>query len=307
MGVAKQYYMNGASFALATSLYLDEALTTCAPDGFYSWGGVARELIGCVLSPVIECPDCTQTCGAEPISVWGLASGYYHTEFTSGDAVGAIVIEVTPGLEAMGVKVDYNGTTYNTLSSKTEGKLESTNATRPTYIGPTTAIWGPFSQTLDVFNYEEGVYVDTLVNEARAQLAADDQRTVVHPGKCFLIVPKISTTSDPIIVDFETMTGNTVGWTLKANCPALLTTFDCSLLNATQLGACGLTFQEQVQYHYPVNGTAGVGAIPGTVGLYDFVFNDPYGTLKMTDGFYKIDAANTMEVVDGIIVAITAC
>tara|TARA_R110000787_G_scaffold95268_2_gene198251 strand:+ start:1126 stop:2055 length:930 start_codon:yes stop_codon:yes gene_type:complete len=308
MGVVKQYYMNGTSFATATSLYLDVDLTTCAPDGFYSWNGVARELIDCVLSPLIDCPDCIQTCGAEPISVWNMADGIYNTEFTASDSVGAVVVEITPGITCLGVKVDYNGTTYNNLSSKTEGALVSTNTTRPTYIGLASALFGPFSRTLDVFEYEQGAYTDTGNNVATAQLAGDDNRTTNHPGKCILIVPKISTTADPIVVDIETMEQGNVGYSLKVGCPQLLTTFNCSLNQTNVTDACTNGDQNaQFRYHYPINGTAGVFGIPGQVGLYDFVFSDPYGALPLSAGFYRLDLDYVAEVVDGIVIDIHAC
>ena len=308
MGVVKQYYMNGTSFATATSLYLDEGLTTCAPDGFYSWNGVARELIDCVLSPLIDCPDCIQTCGAEPISVWNMADGIYHTEFTASDDIGAIVVEVTPGITCLGVKVDYNGITYNRMSSQLEGALVSSNTTRPTYIGLASALFGPFSRTLDVFEYEQGAYTDTGNNVATAQLAGDDNRTTNHPGKCILIVPKISTTADPIIVDIETMEQGNVGFNLKVNCPQLLTTFKCSDVKTNTTDACTNGDQNKnFRYHYPINGTAGTNGIPGQVGLYDFVYNDPYGALPLTDGHYRLNLDFTMEVVDGIVIAIDSC
>jgi len=308
MGVVKQYYMNGTSFATATSLYTDDELTTCAPDGFYSWNGVARELINCVLSPVIECPDCIQTCSAEPISVWGQPSGIYNTEFTASDDIGAIVVEVTPGITALGVKVDYNGITYNRMSSQLAGALVSSNTTRPTYIGLSTALFGPFTQNVDIYNYEEGAYVDTGNSVVTAQLAGDDNRTAVHPGKCILIVPKITSTADPIVVDIETMDTGSIGFTLKVNCPQLLTTFKCSDVQTNTTNSCTLGDQNKnFRYHYPINGTAGTNGIPGQIGLYDFVYNDPYAALPLTDGHYRLNLDFSMEVVDGIVIAIDSC
>jgi hypothetical protein len=38
MPLTQPYYLNGPSLASATAVFLDAAMTTCAPDGFYSDG-----------------------------------------------------------------------------------------------------------------------------------------------------------------------------------------------------------------------------------------------------------------------------
>jgi hypothetical protein len=52
------YYIDGNSLATATAIYTDAALTTCAPDGYYSNGTIVREQISCVLQPAQTCPAC---------------------------------------------------------------------------------------------------------------------------------------------------------------------------------------------------------------------------------------------------------
>ena len=59
MATSSTYYLNAPSLASATAVFLDDALTTCAPDGFYSDGVIAREQVDCVLLPQQTCPSCS--------------------------------------------------------------------------------------------------------------------------------------------------------------------------------------------------------------------------------------------------------
>lgn len=50
------FYINANTFNLATSIYLDVALSTLAADGFYSFGGYYREqLNGILINPSASC------------------------------------------------------------------------------------------------------------------------------------------------------------------------------------------------------------------------------------------------------------
>ena len=75
MAAADTYYIDTINFADANEVFLDEALTTCAPNGFYQMGGAtAREQVDCVngvggrlLDPV-ACPSCTPPAVDPPIA-----------------------------------------------------------------------------------------------------------------------------------------------------------------------------------------------------------------------------------------------
>lgn len=64
MPTKSTYFLNAPSFSAATSIFTDSAMTTLAADGFYSVGGIVRELSGGILLPSTSCPDC------EFISIW---------------------------------------------------------------------------------------------------------------------------------------------------------------------------------------------------------------------------------------------
>jgi hypothetical protein len=58
MATSSSYYLNAPSLGSATAVFLDEALSECAPNGFYSNGVIVREQVGCVLLPQQSCPSC---------------------------------------------------------------------------------------------------------------------------------------------------------------------------------------------------------------------------------------------------------
>lgn len=58
MATSETVYLNGPSLASATAVFTDAALTTYAPEGFYSDGAIVRQFIDSVLLPQQTCPDC---------------------------------------------------------------------------------------------------------------------------------------------------------------------------------------------------------------------------------------------------------
>ena len=58
MATSSSYYLNAPSLGSATAVFLDEALSECAPNGYYSNGVIVREQVGCVLLPQQSCPSC---------------------------------------------------------------------------------------------------------------------------------------------------------------------------------------------------------------------------------------------------------
>lgn len=123
MAVSSTYYLNGPSLGSATAVFLNEALTVCAPNGFYSDGVIVRELVGCVLLPQQTCPSCGSTesyncvsgtcvdpgdgsgiystlaacesvCGGPPVELNVIAVGGYMEPCTGGsidDYMGAVI------------------------------------------------------------------------------------------------------------------------------------------------------------------------------------------------------------------------
>ena len=68
MATLGTYYFNGTSFASATSVYTDAALTTLAPDGYYSNGSIIRQQLNGLL---LNAQACDYLC----CSLWRWCSG----------------------------------------------------------------------------------------------------------------------------------------------------------------------------------------------------------------------------------------
>ena len=83
MALSSTYYLNAPSLGSATAVFLNAALTVCAPNGFYSDGVIVREQVGCVLLPQQTCPSCEATesynCVSGTCVDPGDGSGVYST------------------------------------------------------------------------------------------------------------------------------------------------------------------------------------------------------------------------------------
>lgn len=55
MATSSTYYIDTADFSTATAVWIDTALTTKAPDGYYSFGGSYRQQFGGELLPIQSC------------------------------------------------------------------------------------------------------------------------------------------------------------------------------------------------------------------------------------------------------------
>jgi hypothetical protein len=93
---------------------------------------------------------------------------------------------------------------------------------------------------------------------------------------------------------------------MSIDCPVLLTGFNSSVMAATSVAACALG--ETVTYY-----NASLADTPGTVGLYDFVFADAYGSTPLATGFYyatgSITGGNDWFQVNssGVVIALGTC
>ena len=91
---------------------------------------------------------------------------------------------------------------------------------------------------------------------------------------------------------------------MNLSCPAPLTSFSSSTVNASSSAACSDTI-DQTYYVAHVNGSG------GTLGLYDLVFSDANGQSKLAAGFYQTNDAGTDEWYEvdanGVIVSFGDC
>lgn len=306
MATSSSYYLNAPSLGSATAVFTDEALTTCAPDGFYSNGSIVREQVECNLLPQQTCPSCATPCGTS-ISASG-EQGVYLLDLGTGTDVGAVVVRFDPYSVPDGIRATLGSTVYNKLTSSVDGLHQSSTSGHFTYVGQTSAdcgISGTTYPALTEFSYNGTAFVATGDTQSITVSAGDVSLGTSAPGNCLMVIPKL--TPSPSVINFEVV-GPCSGtaWAISVACPVMLTGFSSSVVAVSSVAACAL--YETVTYY-----NASLASTPGTVGLYDFVYADAYGSTPLSAGYYKatgsITGSNDWFQVSsaGVVIALGVC
>lgn len=307
------YYINGPTLATATAVYTDEELIYCAPDGFYSDGGIVRQQLNCELLPAESCDLCASPCPITPAvsSPAPPSEGAYYMDVDLGSGTGAVIINFTPGGPPNGIKAEYNGNTYNDLSSPVDGFHSASGTTAITYLGNTAddAICGGIAGTspvLDNYIYNGVAFAAPGGNTNPTIDATDVSLSAAVPGTCVMVVPKLNPTPSTLSLTMIAPCAASQ-FSIEVECPAALPMFMASQPDLT--GTCGIPL-DQTYYHAPVNGA------PGFPGLYDWVFSDANGQSPINT-YASIYVGNLIgpgagsgkwiEVVGGVIVSINNC
>jgi hypothetical protein len=289
MATSSTYYLDAPSLSSATVVYSNAALTTVAANGFYSDGTIVREQVSGVLLPQQTCPSCAVPCGGT-ISASG-SQGIYYLNTDLGTDIGAVIIEFDPQSVPDGILAVYDSIAYNGLSSPSFGWLQGTPSL-PTYIGSSSS---PCSSTivsgspynLNEFQYDGSSFVPLGTTISVAVTSGQMALTGSGPGNCVMVIPK--TTASPSIINL-TFIGPCTGtvFDISVSCPAALTSFASSTINASSELACADTI-DQTYYVAHVTGSG------GNLSLYDLVFSDPNGEFKLGAGYYKTNDAGLYE------------
>lgn len=305
MATSSTYYLNGPSLGSATAVFTDADLTLCAADGYYSDGTIVRQQVSCVLLPQQNCPACADPCGSL-ISEYSVSTGYFQIGIQLGSATGAVVIEVDPYTIPIGVEVVYDGVIYNQMSSTNYGYLAGA-VNLPTYIGESAADCGIVAgspHVLDKYTYYGGTFTATPFTETVNILSSQLDLTPAAPGPCFIVIPKTAAAPSTLQVNVIGACSPTQ-FNVSTYCPTALMTFSSSNTNADANLACSDSVDQQYYVKY-VNGGA------GTLGLYDWVFQDVNGEFVLPDGFYHAPSAcappyDWFQVQNGVIVQFGTC
>lgn len=104
MPIRQPFYLNANNLSSATAVFLDAALTMCAPNGFYSDGNIVRELVDCVLLPLQQCPNCC----SQPCTSWHVVgnSGPFTLKYGRCGTPG-VVVEDYPNETDVNICVAY--------------------------------------------------------------------------------------------------------------------------------------------------------------------------------------------------------
>ena len=126
--------------------------------------------------------------------------------------------------------------------------------------------------------YDGASFIPTGNTQPITVNAGDVSLSSVAPGNCMMVIPKL--TASPSIVNVE-IVGPCSGtaWGIIVECPVLLTGFSSSVMDVSAVAAC--TLYETVTYY-----NASLAGTSGTVGIYDFVYSDAYGSTPLAAGFY---------------------
>jgi len=309
MATSGTYYLDGPTLETATAVFTDITLFTKAADGWYSIGGIVREQVGGVLQATVICNSCQLACG--DTLVMDTDRGYYTIQVDLGAATGAIEIELDVNSIPDGIKVEYDGSTYNSVYSANFGYLTSTG-TEPIYLGISAfdcSISGATFSGLTDYQFNgtgfnaTGNLQSVTVDPASVQLQASGL------GTCRMIIPKPNATPSTATITLISPC-STADITITPECASgtALSSFQTTLNTSTPTNSSGLctVVSATTFYHLPINGT------PGNPAVGDIMFQDVNGATPANDGYYAVvgypSATGVIEVaVGGEIIAIAAC
>lgn len=306
MAINSTYYIDAATFDVATSVYLDVNLTFIAPDGVYKFGSVVRQQSSGILLEIETCVDCTLVCGDQEPSAGG--QGIFLVSVNVGSSTGAIIITFQAPTVPSGIRVIYDGVVYNKLSSPVNGLHQSSSYGNFTIIGDSDETgtcdvsWYPSggSILLNEYTYDTGTfsYIPTGGVQTIAIGAGDISLDTFNQGFCIMVIPKPS--SVPNILRIEsigpcTLSGNFIG----IDCPEPLLSFNGSIRYDFADEISCSTATEEVYYWKDVNTSSDID-------VTDYVFSDENGQYPLADGFY-LYGTRVLGVTDGIVISNVSC
>jgi hypothetical protein len=306
MPITQSYFLDAPSLGSATSVFLDNGLSVCAPDGFYSDGVITRQQVSCKLLPQESCPSCASPCGEDVIfaDFGSVVPQLYSIPISTGNDAGAIVIRFNPFTVPDGIRAEFGGVTYNKLVSPLYGVLQSSNPLGYTVIGNlANAGCLSFSPYVDVpeKEWDGAAFVDSGNTEDITLSAGDVQLTSLSPESCVMVIPK--PTAGQAIVNlsiFAPCPSIFSQFEISIECPVMLTPYTRSVAGSG-VGVCELD-RNQVYYYVPM--TPGLGPIS----VNDLVFSDPYGQTPLPNGDYQVaGSSDAITVVNGVVDSLFTC
>jgi len=294
MATLGTYFYDGTSFASATVLCTDAALSNPAPDGWYAQGGVYRQISGGVLGGVQTCASCGYACNSPAVTT--SVFGKYYVTVDMGATQGAVIAEFTVGTNSNArCTWTYNGITATEYSSPAYGYCQGVigdenccgldnllGSNGATFTGAeyvnagatfnpvgTSTTWGPY------------------LNKAAGGV---DLTPGGAYGKTIMVIPKTSTTLNTIVFEIDSPNGGGSDWSLEVRCPADLDQFATTAYTPLSSGCASMCAAtpappQPSMYHAIVDPTE---SLPGFPSVHDWVFKDIWGAQIADDGCYQI-------------------
>jgi hypothetical protein len=333
------YYFDGQSFANATAIYTDAALTTLAADGYYSQGGLVRQQLNGVLLNANDCSECYVSCGSG-LTANVSDNGVFNADIDMANSTGAVIayFYMTSSIPD-GVVATYNAVNYNRLTCNNNHNgvtlEDGSGATvdyagignqgtgKPTYVGnensglvsnspynSITASCPTEGGQPENYNYVNSAYValgtQTSITVSNAQVGcATDPDSPVFT----MVIPKALATPTPVnVVITAPMCGTQFQW--EISCPATLPSFSGTALQATD--ACGFA---AATYWFARNATGTTAPFTKDTNtipeIGNFVFTDSNGTTYLNDTavlqYVVVNNATALGIRNGVVVSSAAC
>lgn len=306
------YYLDSSSFSTATGIYTNAILTTQAADGWYSDGVVLREQVSGVLQPSAICGVCAVECGSPAINGTALKKGKYNASFDLGVATGAVIVKYTPNMIPNGIRVFYDGTNYNKLTSPVYGKLQSSVPSNNFTVcgGTSSSCTGIIStSTFLRYEYNDATSVWDYQNSSESITigAGDLELQPLSAGQCIMVIPKPAASPDTLTINIAAVC-DPADFSLAVDCPAVIPATLTSALSVTggagvAPNACGLPTGSTNHYFVHADGTTG-----GAPQLHSYVFTDANGATAAADGWISYSVGPSWwQIQDGIIISTGAC
>ena len=301
-GTSNTYYLNGPTLDKATAVYTSSALTTKAADGWYSTGGVYRKQISGVLEIPVLCSACNLACGTTLSMDTG--RGHYTVDIDLGSGIGAVVVDVDFKTIPDGLKIEYNGVTYNSVYSPTFGFINSPG-TNPLYTGITAFDCSVSGKTyiLPKFQFNGTGFNQTVEVE---NVTVDPTSVFLKSsglGTCKMIIPK--TAASPSIATMTIISPcDKSEIEITPACPTALSAWESYQAAPSATNASGLCTVGAVTTYYHVV----VGGSAGNPGVGDIIYTDANGTTLAGAGFYSVVGAAVIQVdANGVVASTPSC
>lgn len=309
MPLPTSFYYDGLTFAAATNVWLDAALTIPAPDGFYGTAGYYRQKVGGVLLQQTTCTTCSVSCGTQIPGIV-FAQGKYNFTYDLGTSTGAVLVRFQPGAGPAKCTWTYGGVSASEYSSSTEGYLQGvvgTTAAGAACTSPIDNATGSNTATYSVTEYNWQTATNTFESApASATLgpytnnaAGGTTLTAADPGFCVMVIPKPNATPSTASFVIESPCSGKPGITV--NCPIELNRFSAGSAG----GGCGV--YNTFMYTAHVGNATGVST---SISVNDWAFLDANGVTQHPAGTFPVFAGGSKCVTvnsDGIVTAVTAC
>ena len=241
----------------------------------------------------------------------GSGTGYFEATVTSGSPTGAIVVYFYPQGVPDGVAYEFNGTTYNDLTSNTYGYAAGTGNNlnivgdddRTGCTASTLASQSPKTLPTSVWNGSS-----FGLNGGSTSVVTTNTNLNGTSGNIYytLVIPKPSSTPTTGTLKIVGPCSGTA-WNVKVLCPATLPSFTTNGVVGTFQGAC-CAAQDKTYYFARNAGGSFVVDTNTLPQVGNFVYSDLRGANVLTDGYYRITSNTALRVINGVVDSIsTGC